>query len=253
MPFTLSHPAAVLPFRRLAGGRLVFPALVVGSLTPDAGYFVNQMDVANYAHTPVGILAACVPIGLLLYAIFMMLRGPTVALLPNPHRDALAPYCRNPWPSIGMIVLSLILGAWTHVAWDSFTHKGYWMVTNIPLLQAHIVSIGSYHLYVYRLLQHLSSLTGLFFMGLFYFRWLRRTSADCKLVVKGEGKRYLLWLGVLTAPALLVLYTNISNGRELSQIFLPGRIFESVVLYVAVFFALIALLGIAKWLHNNPR
>ena len=39
MPFTLSHPAAVLPLRTRAPA-LPFTALVIGSMTPDAEYYL---------------------------------------------------------------------------------------------------------------------------------------------------------------------------------------------------------------------
>ena len=38
MPFTLAHPAAVLPFART---KLVFSALIAGALAPDVGYFLT--------------------------------------------------------------------------------------------------------------------------------------------------------------------------------------------------------------------
>jgi hypothetical protein len=37
MPWTFAHAAAVLPLRRCCPRRLHFPALVIGSLTPDFG------------------------------------------------------------------------------------------------------------------------------------------------------------------------------------------------------------------------
>ena len=36
MPFTLAHPAAVLPLRRW----LWFPGLVAGAVAPDVGYYL---------------------------------------------------------------------------------------------------------------------------------------------------------------------------------------------------------------------
>jgi hypothetical protein len=61
MPWTLSHPAAVLPLRRLTPQPLDFPALVIGSMTPDIGYYINRFDLANFAHTLPGSVFACLP------------------------------------------------------------------------------------------------------------------------------------------------------------------------------------------------
>ncbi|OEV34905.1 hypothetical protein HS99_0034890 [Kitasatospora aureofaciens] len=45
MPFTLSHPAAVLPLLRAAGerGPLVASALVAGSMAPDVPFFAESL------------------------------------------------------------------------------------------------------------------------------------------------------------------------------------------------------------------
>ncbi|WP_245636533.1 DUF4184 family protein [Eikenella longinqua] len=45
MPFTLAHPVAVLPLARCR--RCHFPALVIGSLSPDFVYFLHGRAVAG--------------------------------------------------------------------------------------------------------------------------------------------------------------------------------------------------------------
>ena len=49
MPWTLVHPAAVLPLRKLGVNRLPFGGLVVGSVAPDIGYYVGRFDLAAIA------------------------------------------------------------------------------------------------------------------------------------------------------------------------------------------------------------
>jgi hypothetical protein len=63
MPFPLAHPAAVLPLRRVQA--LCFPALVLGSLTPDFGYLFA--DLSRLSHHLLGSLLFCLPAGLLAY------------------------------------------------------------------------------------------------------------------------------------------------------------------------------------------
>ncbi|MFJ2778051.1 MULTISPECIES: DUF4184 family protein [unclassified Kitasatospora] len=50
MPFTLSHPAAVLPLLRVAGerGPLVASALVAGSMAPDVPFFAESLFPGVY-------------------------------------------------------------------------------------------------------------------------------------------------------------------------------------------------------------
>jgi hypothetical protein len=54
MPFTLAHAAAVLPFRPYCPRVLSFPALVVGSVAPDAGYWSGPLDLKRISHSFAG-------------------------------------------------------------------------------------------------------------------------------------------------------------------------------------------------------
>jgi hypothetical protein len=126
MPFTLSHPAAVLPLRRYCPNWLSFAALVVGSTTPDFGYYVNEWRVATVAHTFRGSFIICLPTGAAALMLVCLFRKPVCFLLPSPHRPALSQFFSKPF-SFGakestVIALCLLLGAWTHILWDSFTH-----------------------------------------------------------------------------------------------------------------------------------
>jgi hypothetical protein len=89
MPWTFAHPAAVLPFRRLGLKNLSFGGLVVGSISPDIGYYVGRFDVAALAHTTLGVLILCLPTGLVLFAMVRVLHRPVANVLPEPHRSAL--------------------------------------------------------------------------------------------------------------------------------------------------------------------
>ena len=55
MPCTFSHPLAVVPLRRLCPERLNFTALIIGSMSPDFGYYIGKFPVANFAHTALAL------------------------------------------------------------------------------------------------------------------------------------------------------------------------------------------------------
>src|SRR3954469_17106149 len=74
MPYTLSHPLAVVPIRRYSPIPLSFAALVMGSMSPDFGYFVEQFDIAAFAHTIPGTFAVCLPSSLFVLAVFYLVR-----------------------------------------------------------------------------------------------------------------------------------------------------------------------------------
>ena len=47
MPWTLSHPAIVLPLRRFSPRPFDFAALVIGSMTPDIGFYIDRFDLSD--------------------------------------------------------------------------------------------------------------------------------------------------------------------------------------------------------------
>ncbi|MER5203133.1 DUF4184 family protein [Streptomyces sp. NPDC002825] len=149
MPFTLSHAAAVLPALRRDGtarGPLVASALVAGSFSPDMTYFAatafpGVMVLGDVTHSPVGIVTADVLITGALVALWLTVREPLVALLPARWRGRVYGLVRGrPWRErhpaalAGWFCLSAILGATTHVVWDSFTHLDRWGTRAIPYL-----------------------------------------------------------------------------------------------------------------------
>ena len=62
MPFTVSHAAAVLPFRKL---NLVWSAFIIGSMAPDFPYIVGNTDYRAIGHHFPGIIEFTLPAALL--------------------------------------------------------------------------------------------------------------------------------------------------------------------------------------------
>ncbi len=63
--------------------------------------------------------------------------------------------------------LSILVGAWTHLAWDSFTHADGWMVPRIPALSAP-VSFFSYTGELCHVLQYACSVFGLAVLAIWF-------------------------------------------------------------------------------------
>lgn len=176
MPFTLSHPAAVLPLSRT---RLVFSALVAGAMAPDAGYFLTFSSQHAESHTFKALFTFCLPVGFLLLLLFQkLLKRPLLALLPASHQERLYPSAQRfrfgPARRFGLILLSLLIGSMTHLFWDSFTHATGWFVARIPALQVTTHILPFYPAPVYKLLQHSSTVIGLVILALAYWIWYRK-------------------------------------------------------------------------------
>jgi hypothetical protein len=153
VPFTLAHPAAVLP---LHGVRYLQTApLFIGAVVPDLPYYL-----------PAPLLGY-----LLLIAIFV-LRWPLTALLAPRARwlclRALAPF-RAHWRPWAFAALGIIAGVWTHLLWDSFTHPDGWMVRRVAALSAP-VTLGAYTGPLCHVLQYVSSVVGLLVLAIWYWR-----------------------------------------------------------------------------------
>jgi hypothetical protein len=172
MPFTLAHPAAVLPLRRIPGLQTV--PLMIGAITPDLPYFtpwrVGRWMVAT--HTLRGSVFTDIPLGMILLVLLFLLRRPLTELLGDRAR----PFALNALERFGcsprawlLAPFSIVLGAWTHLLWDSFTHPLGWMVLHVSLLSAE-VSIGPYTGELCHILQYASSVAGLAVLALWYRR-----------------------------------------------------------------------------------
>jgi hypothetical protein len=185
MPFTLSHPAAVLPMLRdgRPRGPLVASALVAGSLAPDVPYFTDSLvhgtfGFGVFTHSPLGVPTADVAIAAALAAGWhLLLREPLVALLPDRWADAAdaltAPTGRaRGLAGAGRFALSAAVGAATHVAWDAFTHGGRAGVRLLPVLDRTVLGRPLYYD-----LQFGTSVLGLGVLGWYTTRTLRTAAA----------------------------------------------------------------------------
>jgi hypothetical protein len=171
MPFPLAHPAAVLPLRRYCPQRLNFPALVIGSLTPDASYCLGEKAGGAFGHSLLGSVVFCLPVGLVLLALFYGLRTPLARMLPAPYPQALLPLCRRPVGPFWVVVISLLIGAWTHLLWDSFTHTNGWCVQHLPVLRSAVISVDGRTARVCHLLWYGCSFAGVIWLFLAFEKW----------------------------------------------------------------------------------
>src|SRR5215475_12559583 len=87
MPFTASHPAAVLALARWG---LPGSALVIGSIAPDMPMFLPITEVTHFAHTPPGIPTIDLAIGAVGFVVWQALFAPAlIAVAPIALRARL--------------------------------------------------------------------------------------------------------------------------------------------------------------------
>jgi hypothetical protein len=189
LPFTLSHAVAAAPFARYG---FVLSALVIGSFSPDFIYFIRLTPIGHFAHTVPGVFLFCLPCGMaVLWIYHRLLKEPLAALLPDPLRNSLLdsnqPFSFMPFQRLAALAISMSLGAFTHLAWDSFTHESGAALRFFPFLGMSVIDLGFYEVPLTRVLHHSSSLVGLAWIALETRRWVTRARAESNGCGLGSG------------------------------------------------------------------
>jgi Domain of unknown function (DUF4184) len=125
MPATIpTHPIAVLPLKLLRPRHFDGVALAVGATAPDFAYATAGLGVELPSHAWHALFWFNVPATLLVAALIRRRAAEVAAHLPTGGPFALRDYgvlaqVRHP---IGVTVSSALLGALSHLLWDSVTH-----------------------------------------------------------------------------------------------------------------------------------
>jgi hypothetical protein len=203
MAFPLAHPAAVLPLRRFCPQWLSLPALMIGSLLPDAGYIFQKWHWDSFSHSFMGSIGFCLPVGIVVMVIFCALRSRVVRLLPAPYQAALLPGAQRSCGPVLGILISLLIGAWTHLFWDSCTHKDGWCVEHWPLLQMTVCRVANRAARVCTFVWYLSSFAGLVWLVLAFEKWKQTCVAGSARVPARVVLRDAVLIALLFVPAQL--------------------------------------------------
>jgi len=189
MPATVpSHQAAVLPLKLAYPRRFDGVALVVGSAAPDVVYAVESLGLRVPSHTWHAVFWWNVPVTLALVWVIRRAAPHVAAHLPAGGPLALRDYgvlgtVRHP---LAVTLYSSLLGAFSHLVWDSFTHP-------------YVLILGG--------VKHIPALHGTAVFGLAWWRVIHLASevfgtAVVLAVVARIGRRRLLvaWHG--SAPVV---------------------------------------------------
>jgi hypothetical protein len=193
---------------------LVPSALVIGSMVPDLPYFVRIGVSDLETHTVTGALTLDVLLGGIAFLVWQaVLASPAVALAPAGIRARLDP--RLPLEPLAhmrtvrgvlAVVVSLAIGALTHVAWDALTHANGWAVTRIDWLARQYGPLAGH-----RWAQYVSGILGAALIAVWVARWYRETpprAAIRRIAPLSSGTAVAVWLGL----ALVALAGAVAGG-----------------------------------------
>ena len=246
MPFTLAHPIAAAPIWLCSKRRLDLPSLLVGSMIPDLEYFLTLQPNRTIGHTPLGILIQGLPFSIVLLLIIRyVLMRPFLALLPRELAQRF-PTPRSYFPlqffHLFNVVVSVVIGAFSHLVWDDFTHKNGWFVTHSKLLQSQLGPLP-----IYKLLQYGSGVFGVLALLLWLSRRLNQAKTCNRIETLASRWRALT---IICIALCTVVFTWVAveihhiAGETFKEAFVRAIIgcisglFLGLLLYSAVFWML---------------
>jgi len=243
MPFTISHTVAVLPLFRLR--RLDPLALVIGSMAPDFGYFLHRFDFAGGAHSFAGSFTRALPAAMVVWLICRLAGGFLIRPLPPRLRAMTSAVMeKTSWSFSALlwVPLSLLLGIWSHVAWDSFTHQGGWVVRRVPLLEWP----------VYHWLQHASSIFGMVILAIVYRKLGGHVRSDVR-----DGNALVLAVmavfAILAAMPFAWEYASHYDGPKQHRVFVFREVVYSMSIWACGYLAYASLLQARVWRWKYAR
>ncbi|MBU0982848.1 MAG: DUF4184 family protein [candidate division Zixibacteria bacterium] len=229
MPFTISHPAIVLPLKRLWPNWFSLSGLIAGAMSPDLLYFLlADTTWRGFSHSWSGLVLFCIPAGMLFSIVFHRLfKYEFIRHLPRPLECwlsglAVSRFDLKTKRSWVILATSVLVGAMSHFFWDSFTHAAGQVASRIDFFLSEVTVLG-YTSRVYRILQHGSSIGGALVIGLYFFFG---SGLPSRARLPGErtvGRKIGFWLGAAVtsaAVAALSLWVWASPGPE---DFIPGH------------------------------
>lgn len=188
-------------------------------MTPDFPYFIPLIfSQSGFSHSIIGMFIYCLPLGLASLGIFhFLIKYPALSLLPLNHQHRLYNVASNfsflPLHRFLLIVLSILLGAFTHILWDSFTHPQGWMVKQFIILKSPVFTIGSHLIQIHEILQHGSTLIGGILLFYWYIDWYKHAepvAVPINLIITVPAKIIIFVVMVFMALMIAIISALVS-------------------------------------------
>jgi hypothetical protein len=249
MPFTPAHIAAALPLRRL---NLVWSGLVVGTMAPDFEYFLRLAPNDGYGHTLPGTFLLTLPLALLMLWLFhAFVKLPLVNLLPEGvrRRLVLGEFRFRGVARFTLVIVSVLVGIATHLAWDSFTHPNTWIYRRWPVLREPVDVLFFGPTPVYKALQHVSTVLGMGVLLIGLFLWYRRAEPSTEAPSLGIPllrKGIILFVAMAIALAGAIIRAIVAVGIPANHLAEKRFMGLFVVTLIALLWWQFVLYGITR-------
>ena len=260
MPFTLAHPAVVLPIYRCLRGPGLVSAVVIGSMAPDFVYWWPWTVYRDSSHSIPALFSFCLPASFSVFWLYhLLIKPPLLALLPQAIFVRLPPLQPPSWHlrNVVLVLLALLLGAITHIIWDGFTHHDTLVTQLLPFLDAPLPIRSRYTLRVHQVLQHGSTLVGLSALALFSWRWYQCTPSRQDITARDLTTwQKTVLVACLIVPSMIgAIQSGLYRARwETSLPALRTFLEAGVVTGIGIFSTVLVILGLLwPWVERGEE
>ena len=201
MPLTFCHPAIVLPLKKLKSNWFSMTGLIIGSMSPDLEYFSRMEILATHSHLFLGVLYFDLPIALIYCFVFhLFVRNILINHLPDFFKERFTQFLNFDWINYFkknwlIVIVSIIIGAYSHLFWDAFTHEWGYFAKLIPALQE-VWFTKPIEVKGYKFLQHFSTFLGAIFIAF----WIYKMPKEPILKTKFD---YIFWLKIILFTTII--------------------------------------------------
>jgi hypothetical protein len=254
MPFTISHAAAVIPFRRTP---LIMSALIMGSFVPDYPHLLSFTPHTAFSHSLLGMFVDDLPLAIVALGLFhIYIKQPMLMFLPDGFLRRLATsvdsFAFLPLKRFLMIVLSILIGTATHLLWDEFTHRDSLVYKHWAFLQQSVELPVVGEMQMCKLLEYASSVFGLVVVALWIWCWYRTTRPTTAPVIRPlnavQRRTFVVVLPVLAIlGGLLRAYGAVGIHLQIR----PFMYFTTDTLVMAIAYFLLGLFAYGVILHRH--
>jgi len=218
MPFTPAHPAIILPLIR--SRYFSATGLIAGSMSPDFEYFFKMSVSSVHSHTVAGLLYFDLPVTILISLLFhLLVKKNLIYNLPSfiqkkfqalLEMDFIKYLKEHFW----IFLISALLGAASHVFWDSFTHNNSFFVRTLPFYKGTHIPFEGVRYPLWYALQQISTWIGLTVV-LIYVLLMRQFPTR-----SNSRQKFLYWftIGTITIVITWIRFVISPLGTDIGNL-----------------------------------
>lgn len=226
MPFTFSHPAIVLPL--VKHKKLNASALILGSMSPDFEMFIRFDLIKTVSHHFWAMFYFNLPLTLFLFFIFQyIIKDILIEHLPTSLKDRFVKFqiLYNYQLTLSYwfwLIVSCLIGIFSHLFWDSFTHKFGLFPNLLGFLHSKQHFLGFYT-YTFVYLQFISSILGGLYIIYYVYQLPKHQSHQ-------SANYYLFWITTILFTLLIIF---IRNSQTIQQLIATGISASMISLFLS--------------------